>query len=369
MNEQQPVDPRLINLSPFGLRVEGLDCANADLQTLTHLGQLLAEHEVLVIPDQGHLTPADEVFFNRALAPCADTVWRDQRHNPWEVFKVQQGNTAGTWQIPDNPGVLVIGKGRYVANGLDVELGGNRRAYGHQQGSQVLGGGALQWHIDGEFYRHEPCRVGQMRCLEAPTSRLQRIEYWDGNSFECMTGATVFVSGRKALSALTPDQTELCFNLTAHYAAHPFRRVMHLGNSDSGLRVLQDESQKDLDDSNESQVDKHSKSYPVVWKCPQTDQGALMIHPRCLLNLEDNRDGKRESTQGSRMLAEELMQPGIRSDQIYIHNWQPGDLVIWNNFSVWHSATGGLNATDRRVMHLTAFNGLHSPERADRALL
>jgi alpha-ketoglutarate-dependent taurine dioxygenase len=35
--------------------------------------------------------------------------------------------------------------------------------------------------------------------------------------------------------------------------------------------------------------------------------------------------------------------------------------VIWNNRSVWHSATGKLSQGDRRVMHLTAFNGDEPP--------
>ena len=104
-----------------------------------------------------------------------------------------------------------------------------------------------------------------------------------------------------------------------------------------------------------------TKVYPLIWGCPITAKPALMIHPRCLshfVNTESNYHyGRRES----RFLAETLMRPAIDATEIVIHNWKPGDLVVWNNHSVWHSATGGLQQNDRRVMHLTAFNGLKPP--------
>jgi alpha-ketoglutarate-dependent taurine dioxygenase len=64
----------------------------------------------------------------------------------------------------------------------------------------------------------------------------------------------------------------------------------------------------------------------------------------------------------SRNMAEQYMRPAVSPQHLVIHNWKSGDLVVWNNYSVWHSATGGLNVNDRRVMHLTAFNGITPPE-------
>lgn len=58
---------------------------------------------------------------------------------------------------------------------------------------------------------------------------------------------------------------------------------------------------------------------------------------------------------------EELMRPAIAPELVYVHPWQPGDLVIWDNRSTWHSATGKLSRHDRRVMHLTAFNSNDPP--------
>ena len=63
----------------------------------------------------------------------------------------------------------------------------------------------------------------------------------------------------------------------------------------------------------------------------------------------------------SRYLVESWMRPVIAAKSIYVHAWQPGDLVIWHNRSVWHSATGELAQDDRRVMHLTAYNSSEVP--------
>jgi alpha-ketoglutarate-dependent taurine dioxygenase len=63
----------------------------------------------------------------------------------------------------------------------------------------------------------------------------------------------------------------------------------------------------------------------------------------------------------SRLQVEAWMRPAIAPELVYVHAWQPGDLVIWNNRSIWHSATGKLSRDDRRIMHLTAFNGDQPP--------
>ena len=63
----------------------------------------------------------------------------------------------------------------------------------------------------------------------------------------------------------------------------------------------------------------------------------------------------------SRLQVEAWMCPAIAPELVYVHTWQPGDLVIWDNRSIWHSAIGKLSRDDRRIMHLIAFNGDEPP--------
>ncbi len=40
------------------------------------------------------------------------------------------------------------------------------------------------------------------------------------------------------------------------------------------------------------------------------------------------------------MLVEKLMRRGVETDRIYAHAWEPGDVVLADNWACWHSATG-----------------------------
>ena len=85
-----------LNEPPFGATITDFDCAipiNNDAADEIRLA--LHHHQLLVIPNQQHLTPQQEVAFYRSIDINGLTIWRDQTNNPWEVFKVAQGNKAG----------------------------------------------------------------------------------------------------------------------------------------------------------------------------------------------------------------------------------------------------------------------------------
>lgn len=329
----------------------------------------LQRHQILVFPGQHQLTPQQEVAFYRLIDTRGQSVWRDQVNNPWEVFKVAQGNKAGTYQLPDEPAVLVLGKGEIDHHGLKVTLGGDRNAYGKDEGSQVLGGGALQWHIDGTFYQFAPCHYTQMRCIEAPGGSGHWLSYGDNSAHRlwCAAGATAFASGRLAFDMLPPDTRQLSLETRVHYASRPFEASYELGNSANGLRAvdpaMEQRYSRGEDVQGASVDDPLAQVYPLVWTCQQTGLQALMAQPRCMHALERHSEagGGFMGVVESRLLVEAWMRPAIAPGLVYVHAWRPGDLVIWHNRSLWHSATGQLSRDDRRVMHLTALNGDEAP--------
>lgn len=353
--------------APFGAIVEDISCASPDHDIVGQIRQAIYQHQLLVIPNQHEISPSQEVEFYRKIEPEADSIWRDQSNNPWERFKVEQGNTAGTYQLPEEPGVLVLGKGKVDHYGLQVTLGGNRSAYGADEGSQVLGGGALQWHIDGTFYDQEPCLFTQMRCIEAPKGTGHWIDYDDGSEAKlwCDAGSTAFASGRIAFNLLSPRARKQALDSRVHYLSNPFQATYHLGNSSNGLRTIDPDADEKyragLETEGVPSDDPKAKIYPLVWTCSITGEKALMPHPRCMDHLEHVSLRKHLDPTASRRLIEELMRPAIEPDLVYVHPWRAGDLVIWNNRCLWHSATGQLSAQDRRVQHLTAYNSLSPP--------
>lgn len=358
-----------INDSPFGASVTDFDCAAPGDAAIDALRHALHQYQLLVFPDQQHLTPQQEVAFYRSIDINGVSVWRDQTSNPWEVFKVKQGNKAGTYQIPAEPGVLVLGKGEIDHYGLQVTLGGERGAYGEDRGSQVLGGGSLQWHIDGTFYQYAPCHYTQMRCIEVPAGSGHWLSYDDESEARlwCEAGSTAFASGRLAFEKLPPDTRQLCLQTRVHYASHPFEASYGLGNSNNGLRVIdaaaEQRYRQGADIKGTPVSDPLAQVYPLVWTCPVTGRQALMPQPRCMRALEHctDRGNRFLGVVESRLQVEAWMRPAIAPELVYVHAWQPGDLVIWHNRSVWHSATGKLSRDDRRIMHLTAYNGDDPP--------
>eukprot|EP00438_Fugacium_kawagutii_P017733 Skav203026 [mRNA] locus=scaffold583:354935:355640:+ [translate_table: standard] len=41
----------------------------------------------------------------------------------------------------------------------------------------------------------------------------------------------------------------------------------------------------------------------------------------------------------ARDLLEQILAPGTATDAVYVHEWSPGDFVVWDNRSTLHSAT------------------------------
>jgi alpha-ketoglutarate-dependent taurine dioxygenase len=209
-----------------------------------------------------------------------------------------------------------------------------------------------------------------MRCIEAPTGSGHWLSCGDNDDrLWCEAGSTAFASGRVAFALLSDALQQACLRSRVHYSSHPFQACYGLGNSASGLRLVDDVAEarylQGEDIPGKPIDDPLAQVYPLVWTCPITGEQALMAQPRCMHALQRTGahfdDAQFLGVVASRHEVEALMRPAIAPRQVYVHPWQPGDLVIWNNRSMWHSATGKLSRDDRRIMHLTAFNATQPP--------
>jgi len=309
----EPIRPRGKQLR-FGAAVRGLDLsAPLDDAEVRLLSEALAEHGLLLLKGAApaHVDPHAFVSLMRRLNPGEDlTIWRDQATNPWERHKAERMGPAGTFQLPDCREVLVIGKGELRDHwGLSCALGGARAAYGNSSGSQVIGGGALQWHIDGAMWASPatrasglPCRTVGMRCVEAPAAedgglRLFDVDYGDGSRVGCAAGSTAFCSGATAFSLLTPPERRRALRTTVIYAAHPFKRFAKCSMTKDGLRCVGGaDVETPLDDDGGGGDDgdggggggetRGSLRLPLVWASRATGRLALMPHTRCVEALE-----------------------------------------------------------------------------------
>ena len=90
--------------------------------------------------------------------------------------------------------------------------------------------------------------------------------------------------------------------------------------------------------------------HPVVRTHPVTGRKALYVNEGLCVAIVGLPEDE------SRSLLIELFEHSTRSEFIYRHKWQDGDLVAWDNRFTIHSASR-LDPSLRRVMHRTTVSG------------
>jgi taurine dioxygenase len=88
---------------------------------------------------------------------------------------------------------------------------------------------------------------------------------------------------------------------------------------------------------------------PLVVRHPQLGRGAINVSPsftRCIRGLP---------AEESEALLAELIAHTTDPEFAYFHSWRVGDLVVWDNWRMMHTATG-YKARYRRLMHRTTIS-------------
>lgn len=90
--------------------------------------------------------------------------------------------------------------------------------------------------------------------------------------------------------------------------------------------------------------------HPLIIVHPETNQPALNISPATAARLIGLPD------EAGKELLDELIAFATREEDAYIHEWEPGDLVAWDNLRAIHRAFGHAKRYPR-VMHSAALKG------------
>jgi taurine dioxygenase len=186
---------------------------------------------------------------------------------------------------------------------------------------------AEQWHSDWSFQANPP----QGTCLYGITIPPQG-------------GDTLFANQVAACAAM-PD--ELRSRLEGREAVHS--AVM--GYSPAG--VLGDADQAagrtmDIRPSDEAQA---TQLHPVIRRHPETGLSSLYGTVGYIIGIEGL-----EGEEGLALLTD-LYNWQTREEFQYRHQWQPGTLLMWDNRSVLHAATGGYEGHDR-LLHRTTIGAM-----------
>ncbi len=179
---------------------------------------------------------------------------------------------------------------------------------------------AENWHSDWSFLAEPPAGTCLMGIDIPPTG-----------------GDTLFADQVAAFAALPQERKEYLRSLTAiHSAQYAYAPEGAYGDSDKGrsMAIRPDESAR------------ATQTHPLVQRHPETGEEAIFSTLGYIIGIE----GMAQDT--AVKFLSELAQWQGRDQFVYRHRWEPGMLVMWDNRSVLHKATGGYDGY-RRELHRT----------------
>jgi alpha-ketoglutarate-dependent taurine dioxygenase len=146
-------------------------------------------------------------------------------------------------------------------------------------------------------------------------------------------GETEFASTYAAFDALPDDEQERCLSLRVVHTLEASQRLVNDDPSPSELAVWRS---------------RPAKEHPLVWTHRSGRRslvlGATTDH---VVGLEPDE---------SRALLDGLLAHATAADRMYRHEWEVGDMVIWDNRGVLHRACP-YDASSPRDMHRTTLHG------------
>lgn len=253
------------------------------------------------------LEPETLSLVRQALADHGLVCLPDQplSHDELEAFSLQIG------PFGDNPYVEAMpGRPNLVEVRRDPE-----------ETTTVFGGG---WHSDWSFQAAPPAATILHSKVTPPTG-----------------GDTLFADTARAYDTLSPQFQKQLHGLRAmHSAAGPYGRDGYFAKESgrTGMRILV------------SADAERTYSHPLVTVHPISGRRTLFISPGYTIGIEGMTETESDAILG-------FLFKHITNEQfVYRHVWRPDMLVIWDNRSVLHCATGGYDGY-LRLMHRTVIAG------------
>ena len=236
-------------------------------------------------------------------------VFRDQRITPQQQvdfsrrFGPLQIHVLRQFQLPSQPEVLIISN--IVENGQPIGLGDA----GHF------------WHSD-LSYKEVPSLGSMLHAQELPDEGGDTVFANMHLAWESLPAALRHaVRGARAEHSYLSQYEEL-------RRRNPWRPALTQAQIDEVQPV----------------------THPVVRVHPETGRRGLFVSEHFTTRIVGLPDDE------SRALLDELFAHSVRPEHLYVHRWQPHDLVFWDNRSLMHLATG-CPPDQRRKLYRTTIEG------------
>ena len=208
---------------------------------------------------------------------------------------------------------------RFVEGHPEIYVVSNVMKNGEPIGS--LGAGEATWHTD-MSYLEDPPKASILHALEIPPAG----------------GDTYFCNMYRAYELLPEGLKQRITGLT----------LKHDATYNSGGYVRQGVTAGD------DPLTSPGVFHPVVCTHPETGRRALYLGRRRNAYIGGLALGESEA------LLDELWSHATREEVVWIHRWQVGDVVVWDNRCTMHRRDS-FDADSRRILHRTQIKGETRP--------
>lgn len=330
---------------------------------MTILAEAFYKHQILVLKDQGHLSPRAHYEFTQRLNTAA-AVGYGNEHNTKSFLLSPDLNT-----VPHQPQVQIIGNGfvREHQGVKDLKL-----RYPHHRSSHSTTiddkddmefTRFYRWHIDAALYDDAPPIATTILAVTLPRRRMQTVRYDDGTGDELPVplGTIAFSSGETTYDLLSEQDKAFARSTKVEYAAHPYIWRGRARSHPTGLGLISEG--KELDDDDLPPVDPASiQILPMCWQNPITKRLALQVHSSVARRLHLANGEVIDDLERVRDILYRLQRPGIAPQLVYTHDWQEGDFVIFHNRGLLHAVVGTLAEDEVRIMRQCIIAGVEMPQ-------
>lgn len=316
-----------------------------------------------MIKGQGDLSPKAQYELTRRFDPSANTYSHGKSLDKRSVLH------ADLTTIPHQPQVQVIGNGfveRYEGlENITLKHPHHRVFHKHciPDDEDLQYTHFYRWHIDSAMYDLNPPYVTSLAAVRVPKGRRQTVRYDDGSGDELDVplGTTAFISGYNMYDLLSDADKEFVRTSRAEYAAHPYIWMSGAKSRSNGLGIISEDLELPVSALPEVDTTK-VKILPMAWKNPVTGQLAMMVYPSPIRRLHLKDGTIIEDLKTVREICYRLQRPAIAPQFVYPHDWEEGDLVLFNNHGVMHSIVGAFDKDEIRLFRQCNMAGSEEPK-------
>ncbi|KAI8191381.1 putative dioxygenase [Colletotrichum sp. SAR 10_66] len=347
-----PLTPAEGSAVDFGAVVSNVDIENLTDADFDAIRDALFKHQVLVFKNQSHVSPKAQYEITQRFDPDAGASYGHAK----TIDAKRSILHPDLKTIPHQPQVQVIG------NGFVEEYEGLKNIQLRHPHHRTFHATTIpaqddldftrfyRWHIDAALYGLAPPVATTLLAVRVPGGRKQTLRYDDGSGEEMTVplGTTAFVSGYAMYDNLSPEDQEFVRTTKVEYAPHPYVWMSSAKSRSDGLGLVSEDKEVPLADLPPIEEDK-IQILPMCWRNPVTGRLALQVHPSAVRKLHLKDGSVVENLAEVRETVHRLQRPGIAPKNVYAHDWEQGDFVVFHNRGVIHSVVGAFAETEVRL--------------------